>query len=458
MSTITQDIYTKIQHWASNSTAHGFNKVLNTKSLITKLLWLFFLLLSFSFCSFMIYRTFNAYFQYEVTTTMKIIGMTEMPYPQIQICDTNPLPFLSAQQYILKEYYYDINSYYYNYSFENFSQLSQMIQYENWMTDWIFYKTFNPLFNKTLRKSFGNNLIEFGYLGYPANLEVDDDSTYYDSRYGNCRNINSGYYENGTLKPLLNATLPSQYFEFQLWPNSPTDYDSNYHSGIVLKIADQIGFPLLDYGIYLPSGTYSQIRLTKTVTDSLPYPYSDCQDANSVDTLLARELRKLNLTYTRRNCMTLCRQKLIIDELGCYDMTLPPILGANPCTDHDDFYYLNSVTENFSECFLNCPFECHVVNFETSITNHQLTKSYFGHMEIEKTAIFTLIYDQLQYTYLSSSPMMTVLDLIANLGGTLGLFIGVSILSFVEIFELGLEILFVFFKSRQIEFDDDGSK
>lgn len=99
---IRQDIYTNIHNWASKTTAHGFNKVFNSKSLITKLVWLIFLLISVSLCSFMIYRSFNAYFQYEVTTKITIIQVPELAFSQIQICDFNPLPSPSAQQYILE--------------------------------------------------------------------------------------------------------------------------------------------------------------------------------------------------------------------------------------------------------------------------------------------------------------------------------------------------------------------
>ena len=38
---------------------------------------------------------------------------------------------------------------------------------------------------------------------------------------------------------------------------------------------------------------------------------------------------------------------------------------------------------------------------------------------------------------------MEMFDLVSNIGGILGLFIGVSFLSFIEIFELIFEVLFI---------------
>lgn len=43
---------------------------------------------------------------------------------------------------------------------------------------------------------------------------------------------------------------------------------------------------------------------------------------------------------------------------------------------------------------------------------------------------------------------MDFIDLIANIGGNLGLFIGVSFLSFAEIIELILEIFFYYVEKR----------
>ena len=66
----------------------------------------------------------------------------------------------------------------------------------------------------------------------------------------------------------------------------------------------------------------------------MAYPYSDCYYSDKIDTILSREMKKLDLVYNRRNCLLLCEQKMIIDKIKCYDSRLPPILGAiKPCKD-----------------------------------------------------------------------------------------------------------------------------
>ena len=43
-------------------------------------------------------------------------------------------------------------------------------------------------------------------------------------------------------------------------------------------------------------------------------------------------------------------------------------------------------------------------------------------------------------------PAMTIITLVSNIGGVLGLFLGISFLSFVEVFELGFDIFLIVYK------------
>ena len=56
---------------------------------------------------------------------------------------------------------------------------------------------------------------------------------------------------------------------------------------------------------------------------------------------------------------------------------------------------------------------------------------------------FNIFYDSLSYKTIEESAKTGWIDLISNIGGTLGLFLGISLLSFGEI----LEILFLFLSS-----------
>lgn len=82
--------------------------------------------------------------------------------------------------------------------------------------------------------------------------------------------------------------------------------------------------------LYKP-GTFAQVKISKTISESLGYPYGECVHADKVNTELAIEMQRLGFEYSRENCLVLCEQKQIIDVHRCYDLRLPQIFNAKPC-------------------------------------------------------------------------------------------------------------------------------
>ena len=56
-------------------------------------------------------------------------------------------------------------------------------------------------------------------------------------------------------------------------------------------------------------------------------------------------------------------------------------------------------------------------------------------------------YEDLRYTWINQQPKIQFIDLISNIGGSLGLFVGISFISFLELFEILIEIIFIYFKN-----------
>ena len=91
----------------------------------------------------------------------------------------------------------------------------------------------------------------------------------------------------------------------------------------------------------------------------------------------------------------------------------------------------------YETCF-DCPEECDSIQYDIS---HSFTKLSTQN-EIDKNSIsFAVFYENPQYTVIDQIAQMNVFDLISNIGGNLGLFIGISFLSFAELIELLVEII-----------------
>jgi hypothetical protein len=66
--------------------------------------------------------------------------------------------------------------------------------------------------------------------------------------------------------------------------------------------------------------------------------------------------------------------------------------------------------------------------------------------ELQKKSIaISIFYSDLSYIYIGESVKTLVIDLFSNIGGTLGLFVGVSMLSLIEIVEILIEVVFIRF-------------
>ena len=109
--------------------------------------------------------------------------------------------------------------------------------------------------------------------------------------------------------------------------------------------------------------------------------------------------------------------------------------------------YLKCINKNNivinSKCVIECPEKCDSVKYETFYSFTKFERNNSFNVKIDDYVAFGVYFDSLDYTLIDQIPKMNKLDLISNIGGNLGLFIGVSFLSFAEIIELFIEILFI---------------
>ena len=62
----------------------------------------------------------------------------------------------------------------------------------------------------------------------------------------------------------------------------------------------------------------------------------------------------------------------------------------------------------------------------------------------------TIFYEELKYAFISQQAKTEVWDLVSNIGGSLGLFLGLSFLSMIDLVQIALEILFILFEKNRI--------
>lgn len=466
-------MHDKIKDWALSTTAHGIPGVAKSTKTHTKILWIIFTVVSFGLCAYLLAKSIMQYLEFDVTSKIREDIRISIPFPTVSVCNVNPMVTPEANQFI-RDYFnakYNLNVTTYE---ELYELRNQTISYE---MSWLIYRTYYPNFNNTLRQSFGYGLGKFiqfaSFNNVPLNLFTTF-NWFYHPIFGNCFRLNSfsENYEGQGLKMKLFAGVPESMMNYF--------YSSTSTRGFQLIIQDETSNSLLAEGILIEPGQYTKISLKRIESDTLPAPYSQCVDPSSVNTVMGLEMKRLNITYNRQMCLELSAAKFQIEKLGCYSLRYPRIFNAMPCVSKEKYNDTLNMIYDLKSFFDQCPFECKTVDYKMTISqqsypfytdfvnNYLLNKLFYQRLfmtenvtldmfKYSMASVFIQIED-LKVTSITESPTMTLPDLLANLGGTLGLFLGVSILSFVEFIELTIEIPYLVSKSmkkRKINTNDN---
>lgn len=211
--------------------------------------------------------------------------------------------------------------------------------------------------------------------------------------------------------------------------------------------------------------------IKRNFVTKLPYPYSSCTldlrtaSVDSVDSDLYRMLFDRNLTYSRFHCFRTAYRVNVYEQCGCV-LELGDIPGVthictndteNACDKH--IYYNLYLNDFYGAYDKDCPLECNSFDFDiiidaqdfpTSLYAQQLmeTHPYFNEvanmtaMEVSESVLrVSVYYRDIGYSNLEEVATYTLNDMIGSTGGMLGLFLGISLISFLEIIELIAEVI-----------------
>lgn len=432
-------------------------------------MWLVMLIVSFSFCSYLIIKSIFGYLEYEVTTKIRLVHERPITFPMVSFCNLNPFTTPQANEYILN---YFNNEYKAN--FTSLDDLLSAINETDQDYEFLLAQVVDSSFPESTKKSFGYTIddIVLECKFNRSKCNSTEFEWFYSSSYGNCYKFNSGFGSNGQAIPLryFYTSGPDSGLSLELFVGSSSSSLFSYYenSGLKIFITNQSVIPTNDEGLQAPTGFSTNIIIKKEILINEPMPYSSCERLEEFkNSELIFYIKSLNKTYRQKDCLELCFQKATIEKCGCYDVAYPSLGCKKPC-------YLNETStqcldDNFSEyydqiikkCLVICPLECEMINYKTEISysdypsrghSRELLKYYMpgsfqnrkdlNYQEIRENVVHLKIYfDDMKYTLISEKPKILLEDLLANIGGTLSLFLGVSILSIGEFVEIIIQVL-----------------
>ncbi|CAG9529650.1 unnamed protein product, partial [Cercopithifilaria johnstoni] len=283
--------------------------------------------------------------------------------------------------------------------------------------------------------------------------DIDTDfKLHVDPEFGNCYTFNWDVNNNHS----SSKAGPMYGIRLLLFVNISDYMATSEASGVRLAIHSPTDFPFPDtFGYSAPVGFASSFGLKKHVVQRLSAPYGDCQQEKKMDSSV---YIYGDYDYNPEGCHRSCFQNTLLDKCGCGDPRFPVPKGRTHCSAFNatargcldraiaeigDFH---RIMDRLTDCHCKqlCENEVYSVTFSTSKwpsdasdlgncnpnMNDEECRKYYR----ENAAMVEVYYEQLNYELLKESEAYGLANLLADVGGHLGLWMGM-LSSFIRKFK-----------------------
>ena len=464
--------------WSQTVTCHCFPKVFYKKThLAIKCVWALIFLLFLTTTFFVLVNIVISYFQYNVVSSISVINERPSLFPVVTICNSNPFTTKEAENLIR------------NLSIDNFEKnlenvgYYEFLSYRNDLNELTKQYVNAPNYEEENKKSLGFNLsqiINSCYFNQEKCNWTNEFHWVFNYEYGNCYQFNSGLSMPNKPVDLKKQVLGGDLYGLSITLGPLINENKiplTNNKGLKVFIHNQSFQPAIDDNfLSVEAGTETSIAIERIFLFNAPKPYSDCTDlTNGYDSDLFMFIKNSNKTYRQQDCFDLCFQQLINLKCQCLYTRYPVLYNIVSCFNSSQAYCISNLKSDYfrnqlkyvNYCSQKCPLECNQIKYENLLTslkypsieeyifgvNNQLdfnsTQNYtnLSDFNLNQESFFSLkvFYSTTKYSLITESPQMTIAGLLSSLGGSLGMFLGLSVFSFLELFEIFFKIIFILF-------------
>jgi hypothetical protein len=301
--------------------------------------------------------------------------------------------------------------------------------------------------NSTLGNSLYGNITSFYLNDEELTTEWENYFEYFQDSSINrkCYRFNSGINMTNHSIPIKNSKRNGYIDGFYL------KYESSL-SLLFVSIYNQTQnlSTIYNKGYYISVGTENLFKVKKIYDTKLEYPYNGCLNDVSEFTknkTIISYMKNKNTQYSQTECNRLYENLKYLEESNC-NCSLKhlddfPYKVCENNSEHKDCLkeFMSHFNNKDQKCSDYCPLECNTLNYEITINSFS-SLSYSSN----DSFIISVFYEDLKYTWINQKPKMQFIDLISNIGGSLGLFVGISFVSFLDLFEILIEIICIYFE------------
>ncbi|KAI1729851.1 amiloride-sensitive sodium channel domain-containing protein [Ditylenchus destructor] len=293
--------------------------------------------------------------------------------------------------------------------------------------------------------------------------DIDKDfSIIADPTFGNCYTFNHNRNET---KSSFRAG-PANGLRLLLFVNASEYLPITESVGVRISIHDQDEFPFPDvFGYNAPTGFISSFGMKLSRMSRLPSPFGQCVKDGIGDKYIYRNYR-----YSTEGCYRSCFQEMVTKNCGCADPRFPTPPGVSHCEVFNStsrkcleeqtvqLGKMHKLVGSGSRCKCQQPCEQSIYTVSYSAANwpsyslnmsnsdacdlgQDLCNEYFR----ENGAMVEIFYEALNYEVFVESEAYGLVKMMADFGGQLGLWSGVSFMTCVEYLFFFVELLFIIF-------------
>eukprot|EP00795_Rhopilema_esculentum_P012217 gene12217-2846_t len=389
----------------SNSTLHGLHFCFDKQHFFRRIFWTLLILVALGLLVQKLYESTTYFFSYPFSTTTTVKYVNQMVFPAVSICNLNDFRL----------------------SVMNGTKLHKAIQERGNIL-----ALDGKEYTDTIRKA--NHRLEDMLQGCTMNNKIcthKNFTQFFHNQGDRCFTFNSGM--NGQPLITVNNTGLSQALTFLINIEHHDYYVDSQHSGIHLILHGQDETPVKMQGVILSPGFVSYIEIKKRKVKNLPHPYeTNCG--------------KLKLKYFRSYSKHLCWLEKLTDHVvnlcGCKDWFMPAQFD---------------LTQNYS-----CPLPCIIDSYTPTLSfarfpANNLADKMAKRLNISGTKAeqrgwirdnflkVVIYYGDLNYEYMEQIPSYDLMVLLGDIGGQLGLFLGSSVLTYIEFFDFFAMVIYTRF-------------
>ncbi|XP_062337082.1 acid-sensing ion channel 1C isoform X2 [Osmerus eperlanus] len=396
------------------------------------------------------------FMSYPAVTKIYMVWSRNMSFPAVTFCNKNVFRVSSLTKADLYQSGYWMDLMYANHTVMERSLAILRDSHKHSLLSLLDFKGYSPPphdhINTTemigrLGHQLEDMLLDCRFRG--ENCTHRNFSTIY-TRYGKCYTFNSGLDGNPLLTTLKGGTgngleimLDIQQDEYlPVW--GETD-ETSYEAGIKVQIHSQDEPPFIDQlGFGVAPGFQTFVSCQQQLLQYLPPPWGDCK-STPIDS-------EFFSTYSITACRIDCETRYLVENCNCRMVHMPG--SSTVCTPEQykdcadpALDFLVEKDNDYCVCETPCNMtrygkELSMVKIPSKASAKYLakkfnkTEQYIG----ENLLVMDIFFEALNYEKIEQKKAYEIAGLLGDIGGQMGLFIGASVLTILEIFDYLYEV------------------